>query len=300
MSKIRNENKLMSILSIWGILLVVLGHSGFEEEIIQQHLHYLHSWIYSFHMPLFFLVSGFLYSLTNTDFLEIKPLSFLKKKAVRLLIPYLILGVVLFCIKFAFSNLSHASRVFSVTSFFAMFINTGYPGSTMGYLWYVFTLFMIFVVVSLFGIFKINLKNSIICISLIFVFWSAYYLLPNTGWMNISMVCRYIPYFLAGILFERHKNVIDKALQGGASIVILLIATLLTLLLTFNSLSCPKYFIEPLRAIVGIIMSVELCAVLLKSNWVNNKILPYSKYTYSIYLLSWFGQYAVKILFVNL
>ena len=46
-------------------------------------------------------------------------------------------------------------------------------------------------------------------------------------------------------------------------------------------------------------MSVSLAVVVLKSEWINNTILPLGKYTYSIYLLSWFGQYAIKILVVN-
>lgn len=61
------SNHLMALLSVWGIFLVLLGHSGFEEEIIQKNLSGLHSWIYSFHMPLFFLISGFLFLLTNPD-----------------------------------------------------------------------------------------------------------------------------------------------------------------------------------------------------------------------------------------
>lgn len=59
------SNHLIALLPVWGILLVVLGHSGFEEPIIQNELSWLHSWIYSFHMPLFFLISGYLFSLTN-------------------------------------------------------------------------------------------------------------------------------------------------------------------------------------------------------------------------------------------
>lgn len=57
-----------------GIILVILEHT-----------HALfRSYIYSFHMPLFFLLSGFLSRSEN-----VKPLDFLKKKCRALLIPYL-------------------------------------------------------------------------------------------------------------------------------------------------------------------------------------------------------------------
>lgn len=74
------DNKLMALLSIWGILLVVLGHSGFEESIIQQKLKILHNWIYNFHMPLFFMISGYLFSYTNKDFIKIDFFEFIQKR----------------------------------------------------------------------------------------------------------------------------------------------------------------------------------------------------------------------------
>lgn len=63
-----------------GILLVVLGHSGFPTPKINQ-------WISSFHMPLFFLLSGILLAHTNAYKQTME--HFLKKKARSLLIPYL-------------------------------------------------------------------------------------------------------------------------------------------------------------------------------------------------------------------
>ena len=44
-------NKNISFLQIFGILLVVLGHSSNEEGIP-----FLSKWIYSFHMPLFIFI----------------------------------------------------------------------------------------------------------------------------------------------------------------------------------------------------------------------------------------------------
>jgi acyltransferase len=60
-----------------GIALVVLGHIG--DSLPKG----LSAYIYSFHMPLFFFLSGYLYKNKKIDFL-----SFVKKKARTLLIPY--------------------------------------------------------------------------------------------------------------------------------------------------------------------------------------------------------------------
>lgn len=63
----------------FGILLVVLGHTSQTNDLV--------SWIFSFHMPLFFIISGMLFH--ERQFLD----SF-KRKAVRLLVPYVFFGTV--------------------------------------------------------------------------------------------------------------------------------------------------------------------------------------------------------------
>lgn len=205
----------MALLSVWGILLVLLGHSGFEEPIIQQKLHYLHSWIYSYHMPLFFMVSGYLFSLTNKSFIEINPLKFMRKKAVRLLIPYVVLGVILYGIKFVFAGFSHATRDFSIATFFKMFVAPGCEGSTMGYLWYVFTLFMVFAVVIVLCRLHVNLKKTAWCIMVMISFFAMSVLLPRIEWLNWNTVCRDLPYFIVGIMLYRYEPDIQVFVNRG-------------------------------------------------------------------------------------
>jgi fucose 4-O-acetylase-like acetyltransferase len=73
-----------------GILLVVLGHleTGFPERII-----------YAFHMPLFFFLSGYVHKVQN------KYGTFLQKRAIHLLVPY-----VVFLLLLAPLELHHASH----------------------------------------------------------------------------------------------------------------------------------------------------------------------------------------------
>lgn len=65
-----------------GIILVVAGHCNLPESI--------RNYIYLFHMPLFFFVSGYLFpkSINSTK-------EFLKKKAQRLLYPYFVCGLLI-------------------------------------------------------------------------------------------------------------------------------------------------------------------------------------------------------------
>lgn len=62
-----------------GILLVIVGHTSRIPEVTQ--------WIYSFHMPLFFWLSGYLFHARP-------PRQFVRRKAFTLLVPYLFFGVV--------------------------------------------------------------------------------------------------------------------------------------------------------------------------------------------------------------
>lgn len=296
MATVKKDNKLMALLSVWGILLVLLGHSGFEEPEVQQNLGWLHGWIYSFHMPLFFMISGYLFSLTNRSFSEIKVRRFLQKKAVRLLVPYVLLGTLLWCIKYAFAGLSHAERDFSGATFLKMFIAPGCEGSTMGYLWYVFTLFMVFAVMMLLGIMRVDMKKTGWCLSVVAAFGAMACLLPPTGWLNWSVLCRDLPFFVVGILLHRYEAGLLSILGGYLSVFML---AALSIALQCADIPGPAWTGYALRAFVGLMMSLGLCALLLRYKWTVRWLLPLAPYTYSIYLLSWFGHYVVKIALVN-
>jgi len=64
-----------------GILLVVLGHLETTD--------FLRRWIYSFHMPFFFFISGFLSKLISINYI-----TYLNKQLSRLIIPYFFFGII--------------------------------------------------------------------------------------------------------------------------------------------------------------------------------------------------------------
>lgn len=70
----------IDVFRAFGIILMVMGHIGFGNKFD----HFIHA----FHMPMFFFVSGFLYKKR-----EISLLSYLKKKAMSLMIPYFVFGL---------------------------------------------------------------------------------------------------------------------------------------------------------------------------------------------------------------
>ncbi len=294
------SNHLMALLSVWGIILVVLGHSGFEEPIIQSELSGLHSWIYSFHMPLFFLISGYLFSLTNPEFEKACTGKFVQKKIKRLLIPYVVIGTVIFGVKYVFAGLSHATRVFSIENFFKMFVIPSADYSTIGHLWYVFTLFMIFLVVLvLIGVRLISDKRLWSVALAIGGLWLLDSVLPTIQLFNGSSVLYYAPYFLIGILLQRYYEQVgclfETSSWGGQKCILYFT---LTIVLTFIHVSGLCYMI--LRAICGILLSLSLCDFIMKHlPRLEETMVHFSNKTYTIYLLSWFGHYIMKFALVN-
>jgi len=246
---------------------------------------------------MFFFISGYLFTQTNVDFTQIEAVYFLKKKSIRLLVPYIVLGAVIFAIKFIFSGLSHADRDFSIASFLIMFVAPHAVNSTIGYLWYVITLFVVFAVIIFISKFRINLRNDITALALIIVCWGLSFVIKNVIWLNFSNVLWYLPFFVLGIFFKKHEASLKSLISIGVGLTCLI----LTICELFFKPEAPVLGLvwKVLIAVAGIIFSMSLCNVLLKSTLVQDKILPFGDRTYAIYLLSWFGQYAAKVFIIN-
>ena len=73
-----------------GILLMILGHTGMYGLPVV-----MHKMIYSFHMPMFFIISGFLF---NTKKYENVAFSkFIKREFIKYIIPYFVFAAVIPC-----------------------------------------------------------------------------------------------------------------------------------------------------------------------------------------------------------
>lgn len=292
----RKRNDLMPMMSIVGIVLVVLGHSGYAGSNIGMDCPCLCKWIYSFHMPLFFFISGFLFSLTNESFVKMDKGNLLMKKVKRLLVPYFTIGLVLWCVKFAFSSFASVERHFSLAAFLKMFVAPNTEGSTMGYLWYLITLFMVFAIMVVLSLMRVDLKKCTWCLAVGIVSWVLLRYTKNVEWLNVGQVCWYMPFFIIGILYKKYETKIQRIVNWGGYLNLLLSVTL-CVALTF--LSIESFWYKVAAAFAGIWMSLSVCIYLVKREWIAIHIIPYGRYTYSIYLLSWFGQYAAKIIAVN-
>ena len=90
-------NKLtqVSFLFVFATLLVVIGHADITLDYKDL---WIHKWVYSFHMPLFFLVSGFLFAYTHPEnkMKGMRFFPFIWKKVKRLLLLFHPIGFMWF------------------------------------------------------------------------------------------------------------------------------------------------------------------------------------------------------------
>lgn len=101
------------------IALVVLGHCAPP---------YLDTFIFTFHVPLFFFISGMLFAYREKR----QPFFiFLKKRALRLLVPYFAFEILNFLITYAFSFVYSGFSVTLPDNFFAIF--TGFSSQSAAY-----------------------------------------------------------------------------------------------------------------------------------------------------------------------
>lgn len=95
MAQTLNRDKSIDIAKGIGILLVVLGHCPYVWNPVKQ-------WLYSFHMPLFFMISGLLWDKASHEKRGFLNASFVVKKLQRLMIPCYIWALLYYavnCIK---------------------------------------------------------------------------------------------------------------------------------------------------------------------------------------------------------
>lgn len=259
------------------MLLVLLGHIGLTTSFNDT---YLHRWIYSFHMPLFFWIAGFLF--------DTKPqgVKFLVRKAKRLLIPLFVLTTIVFVPKVYLSQFALRPIEGGWMNYLeSLFIPSDNPVQP---LWFLIVLFCVYVVgwVYVWVLGRYNWGGWLL-IGLISAFAS--FLCSGIEVLGISGILYYFPYFCLGIICRKLK-VTDYCRLFSMPISIVLFCLLCVVV--YYSLN--KY----LSAIVGLSFSISLIG------WLGKRgvsLFPHLRnYTFCIYLLQWFPMVFVRIVFFNL
>ncbi len=276
-------NKKILFLQCFGILLVVLGHSG-------ENIPYLSKWIYSFHMPLFIFISGYLLDYTSKNGIEkINIIKFINKKIKRLLIPYFVISSLAYVPKYLLGKFALRPLELTFSGYIHGFL---YPwDNPIIFFWFLPTLFFIMIItIYSIRIFKDNIK-IILFFSFIISVLSKKFI--DIEFLNIKGILNYFFFFILGITYKRYEKEIDEILKLRNILIFIILNTILLVNCIVNY-KFSNQLLYIFISIIGILFSLSLEKIYSEKNY---KFLNhlYGK-SYSIYLLSWFPQVFVRIL----
>ena len=190
-----------------GILFVVLGHSIKQTEVSAGWIRILTYVIYSFHMPLFFCLSGFVSSRILTMDRKVR-MHYIGDRAWRLLIPYFTIGLIYIPVKLKLS--SAAVKPFTVSDIPKLLIGQNPDVS----LWFLYVLFIIELACAL----VINTYNFRS------IWYGSFFLSVALYWANLDIrTLKYLFFFLAGIWvrlkFEDCRREGIEDVMGGQALL---------------------------------------------------------------------------------
>lgn len=287
-----SRNRLMSFMQAFGIILVVAGHSTYQ---LQQsgHMPAVRQWIYSFHMPLFFFISGYLLKYSNTrkdiqlsDMPVFGKNGFITGKVRRLLVPYVIISSVAFIPKTMMSAIALRPVDMSVWSYLGMLL---YPHTNViGYFWFLPPLFLIFSFTLLAAKTKVNINDSLLIVCLIAVS----IVNPGTGFLGLDSALYNAVFFAAGYMFRKHML---ETVVGRHSATAAAVTFTVSVALMYAPDTGIRYLLTSFN---GILMSVALAHLYVAGRLRFLDHLDGASYT--IYLLSWFPQVASQQILMSL
>ncbi len=220
----RNYNKMkdrliyIDRLKGFAIFLVVMGHV-IQNNVANGTQNALFQIIYSFHMPLFFFLSGYIADKTTKINTINTFLKFIKNKSISLLLPMLIWPLIH---KYCFTN----DVDFSFDTVFSLIINEiKSPG-----LWFLKMLFEVFICYSLFYIISnwLRFKNKIITDSSIIILIlgiliSLSFILNDNSFITFSLN---FSFFMFGVLVSKYdffKKILENKLILSFSLILFIL-----------------------------------------------------------------------------
>ncbi len=270
-----------------GIILVVIGH--FNPEISPAYWSEAGKIIYSFHMPLFFILSGFLYSHGKYSYSDL-----IKAKAERLLYPFASIAVAFFLIKYVaglFVELKHPVNAESIYALLTDPVN-----SYMPLLWFVHALFLIFVFYPIARLFLNNLSILLLLLAINVIF-GCDYLVFGKAMANI-------PFFAVGVILRENKKISKMAVSTHwVYMIVPLLMFLLVYVMRRSVNIAPMYwyltqfFLGVVGSVVVINASHAISA--LSDTKIKGMLLKAGYYSMTIYVFHTLFESAVRIGFLQ-
>lgn len=275
----------ISNLQIIGIILVVLGHSfheypdeayGYEFIITRM--------IYSFHMPLFLFIGGYLLLYTNEISNKRRSVSsYILQRIKRLLIPFIVLTVVTFIPRSLLSNFADDSIHLSFRNFVLSFIDSDYM--VIPYFWFIHVSFILsvltFIVLQFFKRLRVNPAVALISLFIVLLIYalSSY---PSTSLLSLSRLKKLAFFFILGCIYAFYEVNVDKWIRWSNLWVLFLFFSVWVISFFLFEKNQGMYFCS----LMGICTCISLSKLMERKNI---KIFNHLKgANFLIFLLSWY------------
>lgn len=180
--------------------------------------------IYSFHMPLYMCISGMVYGFCIDTLNKYNDtITFIKSKAIRLLIPYFAFGILYVAPIMKLLNLTNES-------FVSYCLNGIILGLNSRHLWFIFALFFVFVICAITKKIVQNV-NPVIMMVILLAFSYISGFLP--AYFAINNIFYYLFFFYVGYVVNKYYEQITKRIKHPVAICIF--AVILAVLLPYEN-----------------------------------------------------------------
>ncbi|MBS5950348.1 MAG: acyltransferase [Clostridium sp.] len=270
-------------------ILVVFGHSltqSMRENLIISDIFYI---LYSFHMPVFFTLSGIIYNKYGKKY-TIR--EFLRRKAVKLLVPYVSVTILFFfIINIAYFILNKFLNYnIEFFNFKSIFIGIFFGKNDFAkHLWFLYALFIIEIITKILD--KYINKNLVITLFISFIFSFVSYRYTESNLLLIARVLYYNFYFqLGNIVF---KNIFSKRKYKKyktKNIIIISIIFLLNniVLLTFRKINMineyNKWFFSLISSVSMFLIILVIINYIINLSSITLLLKKIYQYSFEIYL----------------
>ena len=282
----RNEN--IDLLRGFAAICMILGHSFIVYPIDISNVPWCFSIgriIYTFHMELFFIVSGWVCRYHSY-------VKFVKNKIQRLVLPYLVFGLSFLLVQAFGGSTVNGNASFSENIIKLLLHGGGY--------WFIYVLFLVFAIYPVFGRFC-NTRLATATAIFVGLLLNEVFVFPNT--FCIRTVIHYFPYFLLGTLLGKCNLVqYDAKIRCHWFLLALLCGLLywgIDFLLLHSMLSALEYTLSFVRATVFCAMLYALCFGPIPG-FLKNIVFNTSRFSLQLYLFNGYFLTALRILVCNI
>ena len=263
-------------MKLFACILVVLGHlymsmasSGWINEVAVYYCLPIQM-VYTFHVPLFFLCSGFLYQIKSVDYSFESHLKNIKLKALSLGIPYFVFSAITILLKMLFAT--------EVNNQATPFFRTLFLEPVAPY-WYLYSLFFLFCLIPCFKNNKhLNVAFFIVVIvKIVYVAVPWSFVLPD---IVVKLASNAI-WFVFGMVLTQ-SNVREKMMNKWVTIITLMAG--ISLSVVFYRTNNPSHIVQ---FVIGVLLVYSMTSLFLQITYekYGNRSINLSQYFLPIYLM---------------